>query len=740
MLKKINLKSPWLAPVIFLLVANLRLWPFFAGQTLAMFDNYSLMMPIKLFQAGWIREGIIPLWNPLLFSGISLVGDINQSLFYPSTLFFVIFKPVLALNFILLIHLALTGLGMFYLAKIFVKHNHLALLAGVMWLLSAQVTNSLNNLSLIQSLAWTPWIMWLGLLLVRNAKANWWLPIIMTLQLLGGYPQHVLYTVLGTLFLSLVLKPKSDWKKLIIIWLGVGLKFIFLSAFVWLPFLETLLHSTRMTQSQAQSVSGSLHPIELIKLIIPSFFDQLQLGLRWGPKWNESPYLAWYVGWLGLLTPALVLFSKKRTSRDWWLASSVLFTLWFSLGEYAPGFSLLQKIVPIFRISRIPTTILGIGTIFIILWLVTSLPRLKIHQQFFKLLIGGGILVVLAASWQLQHGLTNNDLIASSFHTLERDALIAQSIAQSLLISSLLFVLALWMWQKKKWSLLILFLTVDVFIQTQNLLLFAPANVYPATLKVNTREVLPDFNISFQERILTRNLNQPYTGFAAYWDAVSVRPPFSDSYVSQPDFSHLNRFRQGLTPDWNLMSGVPIVNGYSTLLPQDYVEIWTDKSVINQLPSLEINHQQLATWAVKYYLVDNWFEVKEDLSAYPVVAKNDSWQLHELPALPRFRFENDDPAELEKFSENPNVVEFSLDNASNHQQLIVADRYDKNWQAEVNGEKVELENYQGMRKIDIQPGENEIKLHYLPRLFSWGLGILVTTVFYGSIRILTRRK
>ena len=149
MLKKINFKSPWVVPVIFLLVAILRLWPFLFGQTLVMFDNYSLMVPMKLFQAGWIRQGVIPFWNPLLFSGITLIGDINQSLFYPSTLLFVLFKPVLAFNLTLLIHLALTGLGMFYLAKQFVKKDHWALLAGLLWLLSSQVTNSLNNLSLL---------------------------------------------------------------------------------------------------------------------------------------------------------------------------------------------------------------------------------------------------------------------------------------------------------------------------------------------------------------------------------------------------------------------------------------------------------------------------------------------------------------------------------------------------------------------------------------------------------------
>ena len=737
MWKKINLKSPWLAPVILLLVAGLRLWPFFAGQTLAIFDNYSLMMPMKLFQAGWIKQGVMPLWNPYLFSGISLIGDINQSLFYPSTLLFVLLKPVWALNLTLLIHLVMTGLGMFYLVKQFVKKNYWALLAGVLWLLSAQVTNSLNNLSLLQSLTWTPWVMWWGLLLFKKKQAGWWLPVVITLQLLGGYPQHVLYAVLGAVFLSIVTKEKGNWQKWAKSWLGVGLSAVLLSAWVWLPFMKTLIGSTRVVQSTAQSVTGSLHPIELVKLVVPTFFDNLQLGLKWGPKWNQTPYLAWYVGWLGLLVPVGMLFSKKRIKQDLWLGGGVLFTLWFALGEYAPGFSWLQKLLPIFKISRIPTTILGVGTILLILWLVTSLPRLKLTTRFFKLLISGGVLVALAAEWQLQHGLTNNNFIASAFHTLERDALIAQSIAQSLLVSSVLFVLALWMWQRRHWKLLILFLTLDVFIHTQNLLLFAPTDVYPLSNEIGAQEVLPNFYLSPQERILTRNLNQPYTGFAAYWDAVTVRSPFSDSYLNEVDFADLHRFRAGLIPDWNQLQGVPVVNGYSTLLPQDYVKLWTAEASINNLPPLEITNPLLSDWAVKYYLVDTWFEVKKDLSHYPLVAEDGYLQLYELPALARFRFADDTLVELQEFTETPNNISFVFEN-QNHSHLIVADRYDSSWKVKINGLETEIKNHRGMRLIEIQPGTNQVKFYYTPRWFYWGLiisGLTITIVGLKKFRI-----
>lgn len=759
MRKKINLQILCLPAVFFLLVAAIRLAPFFWGRTLALFDNYSLMVPIKLFQAGWLRQGVLPLWNPLLFSGISLVGDINQSLWYPTTLLFTLLPTVYALNTTLVLHLALTGLGMFLLAKQIVKQERWALLAGAWWLFSPQITTSLYNLSVIQTLAWTPWVMWLGWLQFKQPRAKWWLPIIITLQLAAGYPQHVLYAVFGGLFLSgfKVWQRHMKWWQWVQRWLMVGVVSVTLSAWIWLPFIQTLLHSTRVLQSNEQSVVGSLHPIEVVKILVPTIFDHPQLGLRWGPSWNGMPYLTWYVGWLGLLVPVLVLFSKRRTQLDMWLAGEVVFTLWFALGQYAPGFRWLQEILPILQITRIPTTILGMGTILMILWVVNSWLRFSLSKQvWWRLLIVGGVVLGLSIGgwilsrhypqylWELLNQLTRQRLVQSAFHTLERDSLIINNLVRSLLVNGSLLVVVLWLWRLKKWRWLLACLMIDVFINTQYLLLFAPASVYPPAPQVTAHQIFPDFTLSPQDRVVTRNLNHPYTGWAAYWEALTVRPPFSDSYITAhdlKDFSHLNRYRRGLTPDWNLAVGVPVVNGYTTLLPRDYQQLWSMEPEINQLAPIKLDNPLLSVWAVKYYLVDTWFEVEEDLSALPLIAKQDDWQLYELPSLPRFRFEDGSPVELVNFRETPNRLSFSFENRKHQSQLIVADRYDPQWQAVVNQQSVEIINHHGMRLIPLQPGYNQLELQFVPRwLYIGGVISILSMLGWWKYRLKIRHN
>jgi len=132
-------------------IIAVRFLPFFLGKTLFFGDNYSLLVPGRIFTASWLREGILPLWNPYLFAGISWVGDINQSIIYPTTLIFLIFKAAGALNLTILIHIFITFLGMFCLTKVWTKNTWTAIIAGVMWMFSTQVTGSINNLATLHS-------------------------------------------------------------------------------------------------------------------------------------------------------------------------------------------------------------------------------------------------------------------------------------------------------------------------------------------------------------------------------------------------------------------------------------------------------------------------------------------------------------------------------------------------------------------------------------------------------------
>ena len=111
MLKPVLKKFTNKAAVILLLLLLVAYFPLFAGRTLFWGDNFSLMMPGKIFSAHWLRQGILPLWNPYYFSGLPWLADINESLLYPNTLLFALFNPSIALNLTILSHVALALLA-----------------------------------------------------------------------------------------------------------------------------------------------------------------------------------------------------------------------------------------------------------------------------------------------------------------------------------------------------------------------------------------------------------------------------------------------------------------------------------------------------------------------------------------------------------------------------------------------------------------------------------------------------
>jgi len=255
---------------------------------------------------------------------------------------------------------------------------------------------------------------------------------------------------------------------------------------------------------------------------------------------------------------------------------------------------------------------------------------------------------------------------------------------------------------------------------------FAPNSLYD--YKDNLLSGVVDEYMNSNYRLLTRNSNKPYTDYGMYWEALVVREPFSDSFIDTNELRTtkvLKQIQKGMTPDWNLVYHMSTVNGYTTLLPVDYSKIWQASSDprINFVDMIALDDPKLAQWSVKYYLVDNWFEVQEDLSKFNEIAKNDNWTLYELEALSRFRHEDDTEVNLIHLFENPNMIEMEFKNIDKD-YLIIADRYDDDWQVYINDKKGEIENYQGMRRVKIESGVNKIKMVYRPKIVY--IGALIT--------------
>jgi len=590
-----------------------------------------------------------------------------------------------------------TGLGAWMLAKKWISNPWLQLIPSILWAFSTQVTGSIHNLSTIQSITWLPWIILFGLSVTNSNTAKVLFGVAVLFQFLGGYPQHVVYAIFATMLISVFMlkqkeksrkPPRKLVKQWLLTWIFVGLVSLGTSAVAWLPFSEVLMNSTRMAQSTSQAQVGSLNPPMLAKVVLPYIFDKPTAGMKWGPAWSGQPNMVFYVTLLGLLIVVLRLRSKKLLQIEKLFLIFIPASIVFAFGSALPGFAVIQELLPFFRIGRYPSMILIVSSLFLALWVGIALEKVAVSARFLKklLLLSAGILVVsvgacvvlktnYSEAWQFADSLLQHKLSSSAFHTLERDRIISSVIVlNTLSVLLFLFLASISLW-KQSYRLLVLVLALDMIVHTHSNFQFAPNSAY--ALQENAlAEGISNIRLgqSWQYRWLTRGSNRPYSDFGTYWEAMVVRQPFSDSFVDTKelrDFSKLSNLRDGFVPNWNMVGDLPLVHGYTTLVPQDYAQLWQtpdSETRINFLDEINpVSSELLRAWSAKYYLVDTSYAIQEDLSPLSEVQKIANWQILSVPGvLPRIRYTDGTMAQVKEYDENPNQISFSVTPAPAH--------------------------------------------------------------------------
>lgn len=732
----------WQIVLVGLVLISLRFLPsIIEGKILIFGDNYSLQIPGRVFTGYWLKQGIIPWWNPTIFAGIPWAHEMSQSVFYPTTIFFTFLNPGVAINFSVASHLLFTFFGMFLLVRLWVKNDTAALIGAILWTFSTQVTGMSNNLVTIQSIAWFPWISYWALMLFKSKRNLFIFSLSVLGQFLAGYPQHVVYAILLGVFLSAI----SPWKKITIFdwfkkWAITGFITLGVTAIVWLPFVDIFLQSTRTIQTTVQAGMGSLHPLMLIKLFLPYFFDNPMAGIKWGPAWSGLPNVALYITWSGLFL--LFLAIKKRHSV--FLLLFALVTILVSMGDNFFLFSLLQRFIPFFKVSRGPSIALictNISLILIAMKEITEIKDLVIKNKILYLLLILSILsslfvIALPKSfqslWGKVDGMTHQKLSRSSFHTIDRDYVLSKNILINFSANLILLLFVLLAAKRQRVVIVAVLVGTDMLFNTQGMLFFAQRKTYPSWQEISKTIAAKPYQLSNPNyRSLTRNMNSSYTDFAMYWEAMTVREPFALSFVDEKELmssSALIQMRDSYTPDWSMVYQVPMIHGYTTLLPKDFDALWaTDNNPgINAIDKINIHSDLLRQWSVDNYIVDKQFGVDENFPKSTAVSLSNTVDLFTLPALPRFRYEDDSPVDITTLKENPNNRDLHIENVS-HTALVLADRFDANWHAYINGKEVPISRHNGMMKISLQPGGNSIRYSYIPKAFF--IGLMSTILF-----------
>jgi hypothetical protein len=324
---------------------------------------------LKLW-VGAVKAGELPLWNPHSFSGQPLFASLQTSILYPPNVLLLLLPLDFAFNLTIVLHFFLSGWFVYLLARELGGSRMAGTLSCLSFTLGGFLLSIHNVLNTLQSVTWTPLILFFFLRALR--KPSWKYPLLSTItilvQFLGGGIEAFILTQAFLIFLAFC--PQSlltqdryvAWKGRLGRVVMIDLIFIGLGAVQIIPFWEMARNSIRQFGfSFPEATMWSMGWRDLLYVFIPDLFWRGNEYYQTDQNYLKSIYL-------GIIPFLMVLFyfwGKDR--RRVWFGFFIGVSLLLALGKNTPLYQWLFDLVPGFNTIRYPVKIFFMTNLFICL-------------------------------------------------------------------------------------------------------------------------------------------------------------------------------------------------------------------------------------------------------------------------------------------------------------------------------------------------------------------------------------
>ncbi len=373
----------WLPPVVYAFMALLLFREFVAGgANLLGIDTLALAYFARDFYSGFVRHfHQFPLWDPYLYGGLPFVEATHGDIFYPPSLAMLPLSTAAMWGWKIVLHVFLAGIFAYlWLGQLGARRTS-AFLGGLTYMLGAEIVSLVypGADAKIFVAALAPLIFWLTeRALARRRVADFaWLALGIALAMFTSHLQLVYFLVWG-ISLYALFRLWQIWRetrsaRLVAGLLGAfalaGVLGVAASAVQLVPpyqYLKTYSRRTETTinargaEAYAYSTSWSLHPEEIMALVVPDFVgDNAPTEVRSGNTYwgrNGAKLNLEYAGLIPLLLAPLV-FLRRRRGRDWFFLGLGALALLYGLGATTPLFHLFY-LIPGVRLFRAPSLII----------------------------------------------------------------------------------------------------------------------------------------------------------------------------------------------------------------------------------------------------------------------------------------------------------------------------------------------------------------------------------------------
>jgi hypothetical protein len=725
--------------------------------------DYHYPLAYEIFRG--LMRGVFPLWDPYLYSGMPLAGNIQAQLFYAPTLLMALLckwflgdLPYHILEYQIIIHYWIAACCAYILARSFKLGRLPAMLAGIVYAFGGYFASQMQHLGLINGAAWIPLIFFFlkrsfdtrRIIYAAGAGA------VFSLSILAGFPALLIVIAVVSIFCCVLVAAirlkTSGMRESLLIFLALAIMFVSaigISAVQLIPAAELSRYSIAQDQHAMAGVAGVPYEAYL-SILLPTVFGSGRDSF-WGGIDSTMGHL--YMGIAPLILAFIGLLAPSRKV-VFFILGITLFGLLWSLGEAVPLSGWIWISLPgMIRagIYAIPARIffdLGIALLaaFGLELLLTDAdvslwrPRIRHLLKFIAFLC-----IILIAVSILLHGYAASSEHGSSL----RSRLVTISQGVNMLCVLFLFSGAAIFWRIGKnisgtaiaWVLIV----VSVF----------DLYSYGSHRSFNS--------MSGSAGTLSSKL--------VYGEAHPL-----DLFLNDPDFER-GRYmrldtacgggRTWLTP--MPLWGIASANGDDPLLIKDYAQFRAAISTIDNYRSFILNKPGsplLDLLSVKYVLTcpdtpfqpsdnltlvyDKYYRVYKNQNALPralivthpilgasVAASIDQLSAYRsgkdfVQAMPKPAASVPSGLESEKNGNSadivnytPNEVEIAVKAESNGGYLLLNDIYFPGWKAFVDGQATEILKANGIfRAVHVDKGSHRVVFRYRP--LSIAIGALIS--------------
>ena len=365
----------------------LAVWPLVRGShTLYLRDAANTHLPAKWTQAEAMREGRLPLIDPLRDGGQPALGNPNTVPLYPDNLLYLVTPTIWSFNAHFWLHLLLAPWAFFWLARVWGLGRRAAWAAGACYAASGFFLSSLNLYNLVAGFALAPALAAAALRLSevgRRRRRLALLAVLWALLLLAGDPMTAAVSLAAALA---AVAARAGWRALTRgePWLALGLGTL-LAAPQLVEFLRILPASFRghWGYSAAAAAEASWHPATLFGWLVPFPFGGPDLAF-WGRRLFGGDLPLFFALYPGVAALALALAAGRPRRGDSgaagrWAWGLMLAGLFVALGGYNPVVRGLMAL-PGAGLLRLPVK----------LWLLVALGASLLCGLGFERAFGGG--------------------------------------------------------------------------------------------------------------------------------------------------------------------------------------------------------------------------------------------------------------------------------------------------------------------------------------------------------------